>query len=391
MDDYKNPQAGKTYISPKLDAFRDPTKKVRIASKLIESPDAYTFVKVKDEVVLRHKENAKSYITAKFIEDSRDVFVLSIQKYTVGTDNPHSLSFSFVNEEIGKLLEFIQNIQSVNLDRSSPMNIKDEELKKIILSDNQAKKIVQENQELLIEVLRSEVTKEDIISVGFRKKQLEWYEKLLNDSKWFEEIKDKKGTTKEGLWQYYFEKNSWIFGYGLGYIFLEGLDDKKLEQVVQGHNVNSHGKRVDALMKTKGIISNLCFVEIKTHTTQLLDSTPYRTGCWAPSKELAGAIAQVQGTVASAVDSLTDKVSLNDKLGNPKGEDIYNYQPKAYLVIGNMGEFSTENGINKDKLRSFELFRKNISSPEIITFDELYERARFIVLHNQNQHGVASE
>lgn len=391
MDDYKNPQAGKTYISPKLDAFRDPTKKVRIASKLIESPDAYTFVKVKDEVVLRHKENAKSYITAKFIEDSRDVFVLSIQKYTVGTDNPHSLSFSFVNEEIGKLLEFIQNIQSVNLDRSSPMNIKDEELKKIILSDNQAKKIVQENQELLIEVLRSEVTKEDIISVGFRKKQLEWYEKLLNDSKWFEEIKDKKGTTKEGLWQYYFEKNSWIFGYGLGYIFLEGLDDKKLEQVVQGHNVNSHGKRVDALMKTKGIISNLCFVEIKTHTTQLLDSTPYRTGCWAPSKELAGAIAQVQGTVASAVDSLTDRVSLNDKLGNPKGEDIYNYQPKAYLVIGNMGEFSTENGINKGKLRSFELFRKNISSPEIITFDELYERARFIVLHNQNQHGVASE
>ena len=56
-----------------------------------------------------------------------------------------------------------------------------------------------------------------------------------------------------------------------------------------------------------------------------------------------------------------------------------------------MGEFLTENGINKDKLRSFELFRKNISSPEIITFDELYERARFIVLHNQNQQGAASE
>lgn len=391
MDDYKNPRAGKTYISPRLDAFLDSTKKVRIASKLIESPDDYTFAKVKDEVVLRQKENAKSYITAKFIEDSRDVFVLNIQKYTVGTDNPHSLSFSFVNEEIGKLLEFIQNIQSVNLDRSSPMNINDEELKKIILSNSQAKKIIQENQELLTEVLRSEVTKEDIISVGFRKKQLEWYAKLLNDSKWFEEIKDKKQTTSEGLWQYYFEKNPWIFGYGLGYIFIEGLDDKKLEQVVQGHNVNSHGKRVDALMKTKGIISNLCFVEIKTHTTQLLDSKPYRTGCWAPSKELAGAIAQVQGTVASAVDSLTDKVSLNDKLGNPKGEDIYNYQPKAYLVIGSMGEFSTENGINKDKLRSFELFRKNISSPEIITFDELYERAKFIVLHNQNQHGVASE
>ena len=35
-------------------------------------------------------------------------------------------------------------------------------------------------------------------------------------------------------------------------------------------------------------------------------------------------------------------------------------------------------GINTEKLRSFELFRKNIYSPEIITFDELYERAKFI-------------
>lgn len=391
MDDYQNPKSGKTYISPRLDAFGDSTKKVRIASKLIESPDSYTFAKIKDEVVLRHKEDAKSYVTAKFIEDSRNVFVLNVQKYTVGNDNPHSLSFSFVGEEIGKLLEFIQNIQSVNLDRSSPMNIKDEELKKIILSDSQAKKMVQENQELLIEVLRLEVTKEDIVSVGFRKKQLEWYEKSLNDPQWFEEIKDKKKTTKEGLWQYYFEKNPWIFGYGLGYIFLEGLNDKKLEQVVQGHNVDNYGKRVDALMKTKGIISNLCFIEIKTHETQLLDSKPYRAGCWAPSKELVGAISQVQGTVASAVDSLSDKISLGDKFGNPTGEEIYNYQPKAYLVIGSMSEFSTENGVNKDKLRSFEIFRKNVVSPEIITFDELYERARFIVLHNQKQKGIESE
>ena len=106
---------------------------------------------------------------------------------------------------------------------------------------------------------------------------------------------------------------------------------------------------------------------------------------------MAGAISQVQGTVASAVASLSDKVSLDDKFGNPTGEEIYNYHPKAYLVIGSMGEFSTDNGINKDKLRSFELFRKNIVSPEIITFDELYERARFIVVHNQSQQGIEVE
>ena len=384
MDDYKNPKAGKTYISPRLNDFYSSNRNVRIASKLIDSPDSYAFTKIEEEVVLRHKENAKTNITAKFFEDTRGLSVLNIQGYTVATDKPHNASFSFVGEEIRKLFEFIKNITSINLDSSSSINITDEDLNRIILSDGQAKRIIHENQELLAEILRSEVTKEDIVAVGYRKKQLDVYEKLLSDSIYFEALKVKKNATNEGLWQKYFEKNPWIFGYGLGYVFLSGLDDKKLEQVVQGHDVNSYGKRVDALMKTKGIISNLCFVEIKTHATQLLDAKSYRAGCWAPSKELAGAISQVQGTVASAIESLTDKINLKDSLGNPTGEEIYSYQPKAYLVIGSMAEFATENGVNKDKLRSFELLRKNIVSPEIITFDELYERARFIVVHNQS-------
>src|SRR5690606_29049079 len=116
----------------------------------------------------------------------------------------------------------------------------------------------------------------------------------------------------------------------------------------------------------------------------LLEAKPYRSGCWAPSKELAGAIAQVQGTVASAVENLSSRINPSDSEGNPTGEEIYNYQPKSYLVIGSMGEFVSEHGVNKDKLRSFELLRKNTCNPEIITFDELYERAKFIVQHNQS-------
>ena len=357
---------------------------MRIASKVIESPDSYAFAKIQDEVVLRHKEGAKSYITAKFLEDNRGIFVLSIQGYTIATEKPRNASFSFVGDEIGKLLEFIRNIQSVNLDNPSRVNISDEELNRIVLNDKQAKSLFHENQELFAEVLKSEITTEDLIAVGYRKKQLDVYEKLLSDQSYFESIKSKKNTTNEGLWQKYFEKNPWVFGYGLGYIFLSALDDKKLEQVVQGHSVDSHGKRVDALMKTKGVISNLCFVEIKTHVTELLESKPYRSGCWAPSKELAGAIAQVQGTVSSAVESLSSKINPSDSQGNPTGEEIFNYQPKSYLVIGSMSEFVTENGVNKDKIRSFELLRKNTTNPEIITFDELYERARFIVHHNQS-------
>ena len=136
---------------------------------------------------------------------------------------------------------------------------------------------------------------------------------------------------------------------------------------MQGHSLIQHGKRIDAVMKTKGIISNLCFVEIKTHVTKLLEDRPYRPGCYAPSKELAGAIAQVQGSVDDAVRNLKNKLVLSDDYGNPTGEMIYNYQAKSFLVIGSLNEFVGEHGINEDKLRSFELLRKNTTSPEIIT------------------------
>jgi len=384
MDNYKNPKAGKTYISPSLTAFGSSERKVRIASKVIESPDSYAFAKIKDELVLRHKENAKTKITTKFLEDNRGIFVLNIQGYTVATEKPHNASFSFVGNEIGKLLEFIRNIRSINLKNNAPIKITDEALNRIILSDAQARILLQENQEIFAEILKSEVTKEDLVAVGYRKKQLEVYNNLLNDESYFSQLKSKKKCTNEGLWQKFFEKNPWVFGYGLGYLFLSNLDDKILEQVVQGYSVDRHGKRVDALMKTRGIISSLCFVEIKTHKTALLDTKPYRSGCWAPSKDLVGAISQAQGTVASAVENLSHKINLEDKHGNPTGEEVFNYQPKSYLVIGSLEEFTTENGVNKDKFRSFELFRKSVTNPEIITFDELYERAKYIVYLNES-------
>ncbi|MBE7215951.1 DUF4263 domain-containing protein [Shewanella benthica] len=384
MDDYQNPLPGKTYISPSLQSFGSKERRVRIASKILPSEDGYEYVKERDEVVLRKKQDAKTYITAKFLEDTRQTFVLTVQKFVTETGQPYGSGFSFVGEEIGRFCEFLANIQAVDFKTRSKVNITDEELRKIALTTHQAKTFVTENQELFAEALKSEVTTEDLIAVGFRKKQLSVYNQLLVDQTYFANLKKVKSCTNEGLWQKYFEKNPWIFGYGLGYIFLSGLDDRKLEQVVQGHSAVSHGKRVDALMKTKGIISNLCFIEIKTHSTDLLESKSYRSGCWAPSKELAGAIAQVQGTVASAVENLTSKINPSDKEGNPTGEEIFNYQPKSYLVIGSMNEFVSDNGVNKDKLRSFELLRKNTSNPEIITFDELYERAKFIVHNNQS-------
>jgi len=132
-------------------------------------------------------------------------------------------------------------------------------------------------------------------------------------------------------------------------------------------------------MKTRGIINALCFVEIKTHETKLLEGTAYRPGCWAPSKELTGAVAQVQGTVAAAMHNLYGIVRPRDKKGAPTGEEIFNFRPRAFIVVGSLAQLITAQGVNEEQLRSFELYRNSISGIDILTFDELYERTKFIV------------
>jgi hypothetical protein len=383
MDDYDDPLPGKTYISPSLSWFNDPNRKVRIATKLLEQPSTYAYAQERGEVVLRQKDGAKTTIRAKFFEDDRGLFVLNIQGYTVATAKPHNASFSFIGDEISKLVEFLNHVQSMPLQTAGSLVIPDEQLRRMVLSNIQARTLLQENQDLFAEVLRSEMTKQDIVAVGYRKKQLQVFLRLLKDDDYFESLRSQKNCGPEALWQQYFERNQWIFGYGLSYIPVAGLTDRKLEQVVQGHSIASDGKRVDALLRTRGIISSLCFVEIKTHKTHLLRDKPYRVGCWAASDELAGGISQVHGTVAAAAATLRTKLSLQDEDGFPTGEEAFNYLPRSFLVIGSLGQFVGERGISEEQYRSFELLRRNITNPEIITFDELYERARFIVAQSE--------
>jgi len=55
-------------------------------------------------------------------------------------------------------------------------------------------------------------------------------------------------------------------------------------------------------------------------------------------------------------------------------------KPKGIIVIGCLSEVKED----PDKRSTFELFRQSVHGVEIITFDELYERARFIVEHTTN-------
>jgi antiviral defense system Shedu protein SduA len=166
----------------------------------------------------------------------------------------------------------------------------------------------------------------------------------------------------------------------------EGNPEASEAEMVDNHRLDhlyAHpfrdGKRADGLLKTAGVLSSLCLVEIKKPNTSLLEGQAYRPDCWQASRELSGGVAQSQKTVQKTLENLPVEFRPADKNGNPTGEVLYSYRPKSFLLIGKLSEFMTNQGTNREKFASFELLRRNTIAPEIITFDELFERARFIV------------
>lgn len=357
-------------------------RKLRIASRVGEASGGFEFATVKDEVVLRRTPKGRYEIKATLIEDDRSVFTLTIQRFNSKSWADPKVYFSFVGDEIEALINFIAAIKAAPLANSTKLHLTDDDLRNVVLDQRQARSIFEKYSNLFREIAQREDITRDLIAIGYRRKQLERFERLLGDVGFFQSEQQRLGVKRpEDVWQRFFEENTWIFGYGLSYQFLSNLDERKLEQAVSGRDLVSSGKRSDALMKTRGIISSLCFIEIKRHDTPLLASiqSPYRADAWGPHSELAGGVAQVQATVQSAIETIGQRLMPKDELGNPSGEVLFNFEPRSCLVIGSLDQFQTPNGPNELQYRSFELYRRNTWRPEIVTFDELLQRARFVV------------
>tara|TARA_R110000868_G_scaffold144361_1_gene363344 strand:- start:4675 stop:5868 length:1194 start_codon:yes stop_codon:yes gene_type:complete len=380
----------KIYFSGSFKSPFDKRKK-RFAHKLLDYEGNEYILKNEERIGISY--NGKRQLKALFFEDHRRVEKLIVQQFGV-EDNPIKNStkeVSFKGSEVERLYFFLKGIKEADFPDDTKFNVKDSELTQMLLNKNQASRLIEDNLELLQDALNNNVTTKDLINFGYRKSQLEIFDSLLSDSGFFEEFKGKleveltKKVSNEQVWQKFFEKNTWILGYGLDYIFNSELDGKKLEQVTSGSNFNSGGKRTDAILKSLGAINSLCFCELKLASEPLLKQVknPYRGESWQISDTLAGAIAQVQRTVHKAVKDFSTKTEIKDKEDNLTGETLYFYNPKAFILIGNSNEFIIDGKINETKFSSFEMFRKSLKNIEIITYDELYQRA-FYICHNKD-------
>ncbi len=275
------------------------------------------------------------------------------------TGNPHVTdSMTLYGEQLELLLKFVDAYAGIpslgNGKLEIPLDIalkKSKENSKLQLNEQDVIDYLKNNPSLIKTIVENEIDEDDLISLSYRKKQLNKFKQLLNDNDYFSKKKRELGDNKkdEDVWQAYFEDNTWIFGYGLNYFLNTPLDGEKLEQTVKGYDCVSSGKRVDALLKTQGIISSLSFGEIKTPNTPLLHTTkePYRVECWRASNDLSGGIAQVQKTVQLSLYNIKLKTEIKDKQGDLTGEQIYLYQPKSFLIIGSLSQFEGEHGVNE--------------------------------------------
>lgn len=175
---------------------------------------------------------------------------------------------------------------------------------------------------------------------------------------------------EESYWQDFFENKKWIFGYGLNHQILKEIQS---QPNYGGTSVNGKGgQRGDYLTTTSGAYKYTVLVEIKTPFTPLTNGIkPHHTGAWSLSTDLTNAITQLQANI----DTWNKEGSNQEEnIDNLHQKQIYTIVPKGILIIGNQAELS-----DPIQRKTFERFRQNITGVEIITFDELYERAKFIV------------
>lgn len=179
----------------------------------------------------------------------------------------------------------------------------------------------------------------------------------------FEEKLDQ--SHKESTYQLFFEENPLLLTVIAGSPYIQF----KNQAYVGGKSFdNLNGQYPDFLHKHK-ITNNTFIIEIKTPQTSLLEKLPYReTGVYSASKELSGSISQI----------LTQKYQLETEIAsllkNAEDRNVEAYNVQGLLIIGSLSSL-----VEKEKKRSFELYRHNQKNLRIVTYDECFEQLKTFI------------
>lgn len=214
-------------------------------------------------------------------------------------------------------------------------------------------------KEAIKKFLKEDLSKSDIDVILGRKEALSKFEQMLHMN------------TPEPKWQEFFENNDWIFGYGLKYKYLKIL---QREAHVSDTDLSGQGAVIDDFLMADKFTK---LVELKRPDTPLFGSDKYRNGAWQLSDELTNAVNQILAQKAEW--ELKSQEENYDASGNRITQPTHD--PECILIIGNLNNIDGTDKERAVKFRTFELYRRNLRNIEILCYDELYERAKFIIAH----------
>lgn len=175
----------------------------------------------------------------------------------------------------------------------------------------------------------------------------------------FEDMISKNLT--ESHWQQFFKDNSFVLTLAFSYPVILVQEQAH----VGGANIRGIGTKIADFLVANRFTGNLAVFEIKKPDSALLSSVEYRTNLFRNSKELGGAIAQVQDQKFQLQENFTNLAY------NSGWMDYHVFSVHCVVIIGRSPTDSHEK-------KSFEFIRHSLKDVQVVTYDEVLYKIRLL-------------
>ncbi|HZG47848.1 MAG TPA: Shedu immune nuclease family protein [Allosphingosinicella sp.] len=373
-------RAAKTYISKVFTFGAKSTERLRKVRMVLEGSDVLHLGEVEGALCLRLSgEKRKTQVTALVTQDDQEVRRITLQSFQSRkgdwVQGYEEHTFTFRSGEFRRLLAFLDQIAFIDLSNEDRFEIEDISTgvgRKTII-DATDRGIVErvrhlsgDDREALLQALQGSLSAEEINILLGRRQALEVFDREVE-----------KGLWSEAEWQEFFEREPWVFGYGLDYRVMRTFDR---EMTVSGGGIDNRGKPIVDFLMT--FTDYTALVEIKRPDTRIFRlrraGAGGRAGTHVFSPEFTGAVSQILEQKAEWLAF----ASSGDHFTRDGAQQLRarTRNAKTVLVIGSRSEFEQVGDARAAQVLrdTFELFRRETRSIDILTFDELLERARFI-------------
>lgn len=238
------------------------------------------------------------------------------------------------------------------------------------ISDKSLKEIFQNNRRKIIKTFYKLLVNE----VSEKGSAIEIYRKFYN-------IKEEG---EEAIWHHFLKEHDWLLGLNVDIKFIRDF----IHQVDLGI-ADSKGKgspKGDVL----GVSDYTILIELKTSSTPIFklekkQGDGSRANTWAFTPEFINGISQCLGQKVDWDKHPLDKPLLDNENRIVNQNETKTLDTKTVFIIGNRNKEFPHNSDPHCILKSetFERFRRNSRNIDVITFDELFERAYHIVFEEK--------